>query len=85
MSPNVPKKLDRMYYEAKGLLLAAFILTEMSVARCHSPVPGSSGSGSIPGLDAPFFGSLAQSVEQVAVNHRVPGSIPGESVGFSFA
>ena len=56
-----------------------------TVARCHSPVAGSSGSGSIPGLDAPFSGSLAQWVEQVAVNHRVPGSIPGGSVGFQIS
>ena len=74
-----------MYHEAKGIQPAAFILTEMSADRCYSRVVGSSGSGSIPGLDAPFSGSLAQLVEQVAVNHRVPGSIPGGSVGFSFA
>lgn len=29
----------------------------------------------------PEDGSLAQLVEQMAVNHQVPGSIPGGSVG----
>ncbi len=38
-----------------------------------------------PRAGRPLYGSLAQSVKQVAVNHRVPGSIPGGSVGFLFS
>ena len=68
--------------EAKGIQPTA---PPQSVARCHSLAAGSSGSGSNPGLDAPLYGSLAQSVEQGAVNHHVPGSIPGGSVGFLFS
>lgn len=46
---------------------------------------GSSGSGSIPGLDAPFSRILSSVVEQVAVSTVVPGSIPGGSGGFLFS
>ena len=54
-----------MYHEAKGIRLTASVPPFICIDAGETR----------------RYGSLAQLVEQAAVNHRVPGSIPGGSAG----